>query len=130
MLVPSTERNFPTKPDKNKSISYQKTVFKNFGEESAIRWNMDFNYIYSYAIENIVTRIILQALSFSIDQYILNSSQLISHLLICDPCHTSHRQNYGTKGKTDQELVKISYAVTDLLYVFREELHLSFMREK
>lgn len=70
---------------------------------------MDFNNI---VIENIVTKIIiLQALSFAIDQYILNSSQLISHLLICDPCHTSHRQDYGTKDKTDQELIEMFYAV-------------------
>ncbi|KAL0111239.1 hypothetical protein PUN28_012847 [Cardiocondyla obscurior] len=68
---------------------------------------MDFNNV---VIVNIVTKnIILQALSFSIDQYILDSSQLISHLLICDPCHTSHRQDYGTKDKTDQELIEMFY---------------------
>lgn len=37
---------------KQGSISYQKTVLKNCGEKSAIRWNMDFNNI---VIENIVT---------------------------------------------------------------------------
>lgn len=53
--------------------------------------------------------------SFSNDQYILNPSQLISHLLICDPCHTSHRQDYGTKGKTDQELVERACSTRRLL---------------